>query len=83
MFTLQNLARKGDWTKWSTFSRRDFQKHFLRKIIVFWSTTSTLVPKSTPDSKAHGANMEPPWGRQDPGGAHVGHMNFAIWDTIQ
>ena len=25
--------------------------------------------------------MGPIWGRQDPGGAHVGHMNFAIWDS--
>ena len=24
--------------------------------------------------------MEPIWGREDPGGPHVGHMNFAIWD---
>ena len=37
-----------------------------------------------PDSKVHGANMGPIWGRQDPGGLHVGPMNFAIWDgTIQ
>ena len=34
-----------------------------------------------PDSKFHGANMGPIWGRQDPGGLHVGPMNFAIWDT--
>ena len=33
-----------------------------------------------PDSKVHGANMGPIWGRQDPGGPHVGHMNLAIWD---
>ena len=31
------------------------------------------------DSKIHGANMRPSWGRQDPGGPHVGPMNFAIW----
>ena len=31
-----------------------------------------------PDSKFHGANMGPIWGRQDPGGFHVGPMNFAI-----
>ena len=35
-----------------------------------------------PDSKVHGANMAPIWGRQDPGGPHVGPMNFAIWDTF-
>ena len=32
-----------------------------------------------PDSKVHGVNMGPIWGRQDPGGPHVGPMNFAIW----
>ena len=38
--------------------------------------------KNTPDSKVHGANMGPIWGWQDPGGPHVGPMNFAIWDSI-
>ena len=38
---------------------------------------------STPDSKVHGANMGPIWGRQDPGGPHVGPMNFAIWDSTE
>ena len=35
-----------------------------------------------PDSKVHGANMGPIWGRQDPGGPHVGPMNLVIWDGI-
>ena len=35
-----------------------------------------------PDSKVHGVNMGPIWGQQDPGGPHVGPMNFAIWDYI-
>ena len=35
--------------------------------------------QGVPDSKVHGANMGPIWGRQDPGGPHVGPMNFAIW----
>ena len=38
---------------------------------------------SIPDSKVHGANMGPIWGRQDPGGPHVGPINFAIWDYMQ
>ena len=29
-----------------------------------------------PDSKVHGANMGPIWGRQDPGGPYVGPMNM-------
>ena len=35
-----------------------------------------------PNSKVHGPDMGPIWGRQDPGGLHVGPMNFAIWDVI-
>ena len=40
------------------------------------------LPKNnlTPDSKVHGVNIGPIWGRQDPGGPHVGPMNFAISD---
>ena len=33
-----------------------------------------------PDSKLHGANMGLIWGRQDPGGPHVGPMNLVIWN---
>ena len=39
----------------------------------------TQLEKAYPDSKVHEANMGPTWGRQDPGGPHVGHMNLAIW----
>ena len=35
-----------------------------------------------PDSKVHGANMGPTWGRQDPGGPHVGPINFAIYGAM-
>ena len=34
------------------------------------------------DSKIRGVNMGPTWGRQDPGGPHVGPMNLAIWVYI-
>ena len=34
-----------------------------------------------PDSKVHGANMGPIWGRQDTDGPHACPMNFAIWDV--
>ena len=42
------------------------------------TTFVNKMVKITPESKAHGANMGPIWGRQDPGGPHVGPMNFAI-----
>ena len=49
-----------------------------------WFRFEGLVPHKQqviPDSKVHGANMGPIWGRQDPGGPHVGPVNFAIWDV--
>ena len=33
------------------------------------------------DSKVCWANRGPIWGRQDPGGPHVGPMSFAIWEA--
>ena len=38
-----------------------------------------VATRKLPESKVHGVNMEPIWGRQDPGGPHVGPMYFAIW----
>ena len=40
-----------------------------------------FVVEDIPESKVHGANMGPIWGRQDPGGSHVGPVNLAIWDN--
>ena len=37
------------------------------------------ISNNCPDSKVYGANMGPIWGRKDPGGTHIGPMNFAIW----
>ena len=37
---------------------------------------------SSPESKIQGANVGPTWGRQAPGGPHVGHMTLAIWVRI-
>ena len=47
-----------------------------------WCITSPILRiKWNTDSKVHGANMGPIWGRQGPGGPHVGPMNFAIWES--
>ena len=46
-----------------------------------WRPNNSIVD-IVPDSKVRGANMGPIWGRQDPGGPHVGPMNFAIWFAI-
>ena len=36
----------------------------------------------TPIARLMGANIGSIWGRQDPGGSHVGPMNFAIWEVL-
>ena len=41
-----------------------------------WATVIGGLP--IPESKAHGANMGPTRGRQDPGGPFVGHVKLAI-----
>ena len=46
-----------------------------------WNSSQRLI-YAAPDSKVYGANMGPTWGRQDPGGLHVGPMNLAIWGTF-
>ena len=52
---------------------------FFSKTIYFHISRSG---QHCPDSKVHGANMGPIWGRQDPGGPHVAPMNSAIWVTF-
>ena len=61
-------------------------------VLYFWHFNSCvcreyILPNmylriTIPDNKAHGANMGPIWGRQDPSGPHVGSMNFALWDDL-
>ena len=56
-----------------------------REIVTASNTCSIYHPglllarRSFPHNKVHGANTGPTRGRQDPGGPHVGPMNFAIW----
>ena len=45
------------------------------RFVTMWTIWAAMYP----DSKVHGAYMGPTWCRQDPGGPHVGPMNFAIW----
>ena len=47
------------------------------------TSMTSLLPGDNPDGKVNGANMASIWGRQDPGGPHVGPMNFAIWEAIR
>ena len=51
--------------------------------ILCWYITCLLVySENIPNRKVHVAHMGPTWGRKDPGGPHVGHVNLAIWDTM-
>ena len=51
-------------------------------VAVAGDTVSSSTMSTYPDSKVHGANMGPIWGRQDPGGPHVGPLNLAIWVAL-
>ena len=64
MFHLMTSSCDGHRCRWGELS------------LTSWVSKPRL---NSPDSKIHGANMGPIWGRQDPGGPHVGPMNFAIW----
>ena len=51
-------------------------------MIADMKTIHTLFVMTSLIARFMRANMGPIWGRQDPGGPHVGPMNFAIWDWI-
>ena len=48
-------------------------------VAIWWDHGRFVALLDYPDIKVHGANMGPIWGRQDPGGPHVGPMNSVIW----
>ena len=63
--------------KWT---RRCAKHRVMIKMIIHTYVNFCMTNSSKdPDSKVHGANMRPSWGRQDPDGPHVGPMNFALW----
>ena len=52
-------------------------------LVFFSKFTYETVPIKHPDSKVHGINMGPIWGRQGPDVPHVSPMNFIIWDIVK
>ena len=54
------------------------RRYLLTSVAVY----TTYIRGKHPDSKVRGAKMGPIWSRQDPGGSHVGPINFAIWAYI-
>ena len=58
---------------------RHRRHNYIRSVGDKLSGNLNLIFITIPDSKVHGANMGPNWGRQEPGGPRVGPMNFVIW----
>ena len=64
-----------------TWGPNAFELEWIRsndRVICWISGTKDRDEIPSPDSKVHGANMEPIWGRQDPGEPYVGPKNLAI-----
>ena len=52
--------------------------HYIGYLDRFYKRFMSLL-RNCPDSKVHGANMGPIWGRQDLGRPHGGPMDLIIW----
>ena len=82
------MSVKWEWTQWLQFTFEvvisSWDLNYLIQTNQFlkpgWGWPNFLKDSkptwTTPDSKVYGANMGPIWGRQDPGGPHVGPMKF-------
>ena len=55
---------------------------FMGPQLLFLFSYPDVAEGNNPDSKFHGANMGPIWGRQVPGGPHAGPMKFVIWVVV-
>ena len=44
---------------------------------------NSMIIQQHPRLQGSWANMGPLWGRQDPGGPHIGPMNLAILDMLE
>ena len=53
--------------------------HFVNRTLFWLVLCIKMTNHIYPDSKVHGVNMGPIWGQQDPGGPHVGPMNFVMF----
>ena len=51
--------------------------------VSFHSANGKHLASRCLDSKVHGTNMGPIWGRQDPGGPHVVPMNLLSGGAVQ
>ena len=75
LWTLSFTSKLLIWLLFQKWQWRDYILMILHICKLFFCLIVII-----PASKVDGANMGSIWGRQDPGGLHVGPMNFAIWD---
>ena len=79
IFSFKKIYCKVPAAKWQLFHLHPISWKLLEVVLtnhrVQWCQ---LKHSHIPDSKVHRVNMGPIWGRQDPGGPHVGPMEFAI-----
>ena len=80
---LNKRLSKQSWGWWFETPSRSLWRHCIEASYpgIFQLKHQRSWIQNIPHSKVHGANMGPIWGRQGPGGPHVGPMNFAIWDN--
>ena len=81
----QITAEMTYWKNW-TFYIIWISNDALKNVLNYASSLGAscrATTRNNPDSKVHGANMGPIWGRQDPGGRHVGPMNLVIWEPTK
>ena len=80
-----NSSHKGQWRgalmfslicAWTETGANNGDAADFRRYRVYFDVI--VMQEGYPDRKVHGACMGPTWGRQDPGGPHVGPMNLAI-----
>ena len=63
----------------------DSYSNFNNATVEVWEWMNSFNPHFavyvilSPDNNVRGTNMGPTWGRQDPGGPHVGPMDLVIW----
>ena len=83
------LCREFTGDQWIPHTKGQYRGRCFHLMTSSWNHSYSMedaaawaTPWATPDSKVHGANMGPIWGRLDPGGPHVGPMNLAFWDTM-
>ena len=72
-----------DWMTYGGYLTTDTELYVNSVLgLLQWILWQDCCVTNTPDSKVHGANMGPTWGRQDPGVPHVGHVKLAVWDSL-